>query len=295
MSNDQPNHVKEIAQLALSTTGKIIEVSDGEFTVEVYQAPNGSLASVKKLVDEYREAPKRREGTARMQTLESFCDHVNRFKDGDSAVFANRDGKELFAVLDYHRSTHAGQPRFGTHRTHYAFPLSDEWLAWNAKRGAQMSPGDFAEFLEDRIVDVIDPEGASDAVKEYGRSIGCHFASPTKLLELSRGLSIRVGTQIKNAQNLASGETHLTFATEHTDERGAPIKVPGAFVIAIPVFRSSDRFEVGVRLRYRLREGAILWTYDLARLSTIFDTAFDDACNEVGAKTGLPVLRGLPE
>ncbi|MDE8453326.1 DUF2303 family protein, partial [Klebsiella pneumoniae] len=81
--------------------------------------------------DQYRTNPLRRAGTATMLSLDSLIDHVNRFKDADTVVFADdsRSAPSMTAVLDYHRAGASGDPRFGKHRSLYAFPLSDEWKA----------------------------------------------------------------------------------------------------------------------------------------------------------------------
>lgn len=111
--------------------------------------------------DDYREHPLSRRGTAAMLSLDSLIDHVNRFKDLGSIIFAddNRDRPSITSVLDYH---HAGEanlvaPRAGRHRSTFAFPLSDEWIAWAESNGPKkaMEMADFAAFLENRIIDVL--------------------------------------------------------------------------------------------------------------------------------------------
>src|SRR3546814_747731 len=89
--------------------------------------------------DPFREQPLRRSGTAVLTALESFVAHVNRFKDEDSIIFASDDraAPSLTAVIDYHRQGHQGDPRFGQHRGHFAFPLSDEWKAWTKSGGVR--------------------------------------------------------------------------------------------------------------------------------------------------------------
>src|SRR5690348_16422519 len=84
------------------------------------------LHSLKRFRDELAERPERRTGTAKLTTLESFCEHVARFADEHSAIFASEDpnSPKLEAVLDYHEKGSGGAPRFGKHRAVYFFPLS---------------------------------------------------------------------------------------------------------------------------------------------------------------------------
>jgi len=264
---------------------------------EVLSVPDGrKVHSVKALLDEYLTAPERRKGTARFTDLDSFIAHTNRFRDTDSAIFADdsKGAPALLSVLDYHRATADGAPRFGEHRGAYAFPLSDEWTAWTAQNGKPMSQVDFARFLEDRLVDVADPSTASGSAADWAKCVGAAFASPSKLLELSRGLAVRVNAAVRGQHDIGSGATQVMFATEHTDINGAPIDVPGAFLLAIPVFKRGDLYPVPVRLRYRVKE-SVTWHYELARVDAVFEHAFGEACALVAEKTSLPVLRGNPE
>ena len=54
--------------------------------------------------DKWRAHPLRRTGTATMTSLDSFIEHVRRFRTTESALFAKEDrtAPALSAVLDYH-------------------------------------------------------------------------------------------------------------------------------------------------------------------------------------------------
>lgn len=270
-------------------------LEDGK-PVEVLVFPDGQVHSVKQFVDVYRDSPERRQGVARLQTLDSFIEHVKRFADGDSALWADRNptSPSMTAVLDYHRSGSNGSPRFGEHRSVYAFPLSDEWQAWSDADGKAMDQGTFAAFLEDRIADVSEASEGGP-VATLAERLEARLASASRLLELSRGLSVRESGKVTNAVNLSSGEGQLVYAVEHQDEHGAPIKVPGMFAIAIPVFQGGDLFQLAVRLRYRIRSGSITWSCELHRADLVFDTAFREACDKAARETGLPLFYGAPE
>lgn len=304
MSDAKKTEAEAVAEIAEKAEAKLFAMTDhlGDIRMTVLlNSPQGQkLQSVKGLLDEYRDAPERARGTAAMQTLPSFIDHVCRNKNCDSAVFADRSDvakPKMIAVIDYNHPSIGSRvrPAFGVHRISYDFPLSDEWKAWSEHNGVVMQQAKFAEFLENRIVDVCEPHEAEVRTHNFATKIGCALATPTKLLELSRGLSLRVGQVVKNRVSLGTGETDMTFATEHQDERGAPLKVPGAFLIGIPVFRSGERYQLAARLRYRIKEGALVWLYELAQVELLFDAAFEGACEEVKSGTGLPLFHGLPE
>ncbi len=259
------------------------------------------LKSTVPFTDEYLTAPKRRKGVAQIKSLESFIAHVNRFKDKDSALFANPDksSPSLQAVLNYHKSgeIEVAAPRFGDHRTAYSFPLSKEWNLWNRYHGKEMKQAEFAEFLEDNITDVRAPidEEITGKIQELRELIGGNFASPQKLMQLSKGLSVTESSKVKNSTNLATGETSIVYETEHTDGAGAPVNVPNFFLITIPVFEMGQPYLMAVRLRYRIRSGAIAWIFQLCRIENVFDDAFEEACNQAKDETALPLFVGSPE
>ena len=300
-----PLEIGELAQrAALAPTILEIKSPDGATgqilvipTVDESGRASAKLESAAKFCDEYRDAPAKRKGSANLCDVASLIAHVNRFKDVDSVVFAdtNRAKPSITAVLDYHRAGSDGAPRFGLHRSHYAFPVSDEWTAWTKAHGAEMGQASFAEFIETHMVDVVEPTAASDSANVFAEKCGVTLAAPSRLLELSRGLSINVGEQIVQAINLQSGEKQIQFKETHSDQSGAPLKVPGAFLIGIPVFRADSRYQVCVRLRYRKTGGSLTWFMDLWRYEEVFDAAILHACEVVKEGTQLPLLVGTPE
>lgn len=260
--------------------------------------PAGLTAhSVKQHLDEYRTAPERRKGRANLGDIASFVAHAKRFADSGSALFANASPSSptLTSVLDYHFDGADGMPRFCEHRGVYAFPLSDEWQAWTSRNGKQMTQADFAAWVEDRITDVIDPAQAGEGARGFAEAAGVSFASPSKVLELSRGLSVRATQRVQNATNTTTGEASIVFVSTHEAEQGGPLKVPGAFLIGIPVFRGEGPYQIAVRLRYRVRDGSISWFCEMYRADRVFDFAFREACELARTQTGLPLFVGTPE
>ena len=276
---------------------KTIELEDPEgMTVPAMLLPQGiRVESVKKLFDEYRTAPERRRGTATFEDLDSFIAHVQRFKDADSLLFARREPPSLTSVLNYHRAKPDGDPRFGDHRGLYQFPFSDEWQAWTEKNGEQMSQQDFAEFVEERIPDILDPSTPSTMAKDLAEAAELTYASPSRMLALSRGITVRQGVRVKNVTSLQSGEMAVHYETQNSDETGAPLAIPNAFLVGIPVFRNGARYVIAVRLRYRVGAGSMLWFYDLYQHDKVFDDAFGGACERAETETELPLYFGSPE
>lgn len=282
----------------------------GETPFGVSKPQNVTLQSLKPLLDEYATAPDRRKGTARLLDVDSFADHVNRFKDADSVLFGDPGqlpivnqgvrGPSLTCVFDYNPGGADNKAaRFGQHRAVYLFPLSEEWAAWTSKSGVAMDQAAFAAFLEDRIVDVSDaaPETLGETVRAFAQKLGVDvkFASAARLLQLASELEVHVNEKVRTAVKLGSGETSVQYEAEHVDKQGQPLRIPGAFVLALPVFKNGPRYQVAARLRYRVQQGTIAWWFSLHRVDLILDHATNEAFVRAHKQTELPLFQGFPE
>lgn len=266
---------------ALTLTGPA-----GPFSVLARPAGNGAwvIDSTKKLEDERLERPERREGTTTLHSIASFLAMFDRWADPGSIIFADQGGPRLTGIIDYHPEGYEAEPRFGRHRLVYEFPHAEEWTRWRAFDGQWQKQEEFAQRIEDVVVDIDTGEHLLTMAREFSdRFGGVKFAGPSALLELSRGLAVRVGAAVKNAVKLQSGEAQVNFVVEHTDIDGKPLQVPAAFLINIPVFRDGATYQLPVRLRYRVTGGTILWATDLYRPDRVLKHAFEAVVDEAAA------------
>ncbi len=281
-------------QLSIATNLGVIALRDQQ---------GARIVSMKPFIDEYAARPDRITGAATLFDVDSFVAYVNRHKNPSSVVFLdpNRERPRFTGVIDYHddlaktKQPESGGARFCRHRANYDFPLSDEWKAWMGANGKQLTQEVFAVWIENHVMDLMDPTSAGDSVKAFANKLGVPFADPARLITLSRGLTVYAGFQMTKVVNLSSGEAQMNFTEEHKDASGAPLAIPGAFVIALPVFRGGTHFQLAVRLRYRVVTGKVAWSFEVYQADRVFDTAIDDARVGVAKDTGLPVFVGAPE
>ena len=282
-----------IAHLARS--GQSIEVQSihdphTDSAVPVALVPGQGPKSLREQLDTYLERPRYNKGSAKLTTLASFIDHLTRLGTDDSAVFVSDE--HASTIYDYQSPTQTARR---AQRASYTFPVSDEWRAWKGADGKAMTQDAFAAFVEDRIVDVVDPVDAIDSSQRVARLIHAEFATPQRLMELSRGLSVRVGARVAQAVNLSSGEGQIAFASEHQDDAGKPLRVPGAFLIQVPVFDQWTAYQIPVRLRYRVKEGAVSWTCELWRAAAVQRDAVRDIAEAVQKAAPCRVYFGVGE
>ncbi len=305
------NMGENIAQTVHEITDRLSEVEiveaagdtgDGAYFLSV---PKGrELKELEPYFEKLRETPRRLQGTARLHDADSLIAHVNRFKDDGSALFLearNPGSMTLTAVYDYAQGF--GSPRWGGHRALYEFPLAEEFAAWQGSNKKSMDQAEFAEFIDDRILDIVAPPPAEDGpegehyepIERYAQSIGGSFAGPQRMMELSRGLSVKAEHHVEAHVKLESGEGAIRFAETHKAGDGGEVKVPPLFQIAVPLFEKGAVYRLAARLRYRVKGPAVVWVYELFRLRETVDHAVGELAGHVAAETGLPLLRGVPE
>lgn len=258
--------------------------------------------------DDYRSGPKRIKGTSLHTRLESFIEHVNKFKSAPSVLFAVDDMKSpsLTAVLNYNietsQSPFGDRPSagFSNHRSVFNFPLSEEWKVWTKHNNVKMDKGEFAQFLDDHFIHVEhvdDPSALNDDLRKLLSNNGAAGAlgSPSKLVALSRELEVHERSVLVDSRKLGDGTGEIRFKTEQTGPDGAPLNVPTVFILNIPIFAQGDIYRIGARLRFRPNGGHIQFWYELWGLERVFELAFAEACERATTETELPLFFGSPE
>ena len=161
--------------------------SDGDWThVEVTQ-PNAIAPIAPKIITQ----------AVKVQDVDSLMNYVNRFKNPDSALFADISSNTILGVIDYHTAANMPAGEVGTpptavpearHTKHTAsltLPHSIEWATWMAIDGRLMSHLDFSNHLEENSMDILPLGTMHDRLGEIIED------APTTILELCRELQVK--------------------------------------------------------------------------------------------------------
>ncbi|GGF56444.1 hypothetical protein GCM10007301_15120 [Azorhizobium oxalatiphilum] len=241
--------------------------------------------------------PIERKGTAKVTTLASFIDLSNRHKTGKSVIFGKTawPDPKLTTVLDYFDSQE--EATFGKHRVEYSFPLTEEFKAWIDNNGLEMDQVTFAAFLENHAAELASPFPGEKS--EFEQLFKERFAEPNELITLSRELEVFQSAKVKQSTRLQSGERQVIFTTEHQTSSGEKVDIPGIFMVSVAPFVSGDReaptVRIPARIRYRLKDGAIKWFYQLYRWQFWLRERVQQDLAEAAKETALPAYEGAPE
>lgn len=216
-------------------------------------------------VEKHLDAPLRISESHAFLDPQSLAGYLARFGGPNTQIFASLKSHQIKAVLDYHGPE---SPSWGTHLARLECELSDDWKAWTGFDGKTLGQIQFAEFLEDHQFNVIDPESAvvEEAVKN---------------LEANKTVVFKSGV------NLHNGATEFKYVESIEDNRQQTLKVPNKLVLGIQPFNFGKPYEVLARLRYRLNDGKLSFTYVLDRPDRVLKDAFQKVVKEVGELTGI--------
>ena len=128
--------------------------------------PDGfTIHDVAKLMQPYRERPRRITDVARLDTPGAFIDYANRFKTPDTALFVDfySGTWAIEIVVDYHAkraNKEAAKPAaadYQHHRAIYVPRLHPTLVEWSGVFNGPLEQAEFAQFLEFRLNDVSNP------------------------------------------------------------------------------------------------------------------------------------------
>lgn len=226
--------------------------------------------------------PERAVANVKLRDAASFIRYYADHAEGRSRIFASLEPASFVAVFDeffcavdesdsYSATNQANWRQF---RATFAVPASREWKLWTGQDRKAMSQLQFAEFLQDNLPDVVQPDG-------------------TTLLELALNFEASSSGNFVANQRLQDGSHNLQWRADNN--ASGTVKLPDHITLAIPVFENEAASEVSARLRYRMKEGVLTIWYELVRPHKVLELAFRATWDRIAKESGAVILLGSPE
>lgn len=286
---DTKTEAAVVAHLAdLSAESQRVAVAVGE--VYLVRDDAGGLSKLD--TDEYAENPRRDTGARSVTDAASFVAYVNRHAHRGTEVYAHANTSKVVAIIDSHEG--AGlNPGWQKHRVSLDLEHSKPWLAWANADGKWMEQADFADFLDDRYIDVIDPTAA-------------------RMIDIARTFQAHTNVTFESTIRDTSGDVKLNFVEDTKAKAGqkGDIEIPARIQLALRPYVGGPIYSIWANFRYRLRGGAVLLGFKLERPENILEAAFADIVTEIrdgrtdkrdGEETrvhdgigGVPIFMGRP-
>lgn len=215
-------------------------------------------------IEAYLPAPDRKVTTVNVYDVDSLAAYIADQNENRTRIFASVSKRTVEAVIDYHDEA----PSWCSHRAVLSCPFSDDWNDWNAKNKAALPQVTFAEFLEDHKWNVVDPDSAT-------------------LMQIVQNLEANKSVVFRSGVNLQDGSFQLEYTESVEDQTKGKLKVPKQLALGIQPFKFGKPYEVLARLRYRIQDGKLTFTYLLDRPDRVLEDAFKKVVEEVATKTGI--------
>lgn len=251
-----------------SVVAELADQADTEARVpidegEIYLA-RGSAGELRVIdTDDYAAAPRHTKASRVVTDAASLVAYVNRHKVSGTEIFAHTNTSTVIAVIDSHEGT-TGLPGWQKHTVRLALEKSKAWLAWEAVDGKLLEQDAFADFLDDRYLDVIEPD-------------------PARMIDIARTFQAKTKVDFESGIREASGDVTLHFKEETSVKAGqkGDIEIPARVKLALRPYVGGPIYFIWASFRYRLRGGAVLLGFRLERPENILDAAFADIVTEI--------------
>lgn len=220
-----------------------------------------------------RDRPTRKAGTATLADATSFIEYVKKHELAtETEIFADLEKASVAAVINSHASDEAG---WGDHRATLVLAYTPAWQAWTKSDRKMLGQVEFAEHIEDRVVDIVRPSGA-------------------EMLELAQTFQAKTKVSFESSKRLASGEQQLQYVEESTASAGrkGDITIPDTFDLGLAPYVGGAPFKVTARLRYRMTEGTLRLGYFLDRPEDVLRAAFEAVVESIAQGVSSPVFIG---
>lgn len=266
-----------VKELTIRAFGVQTPVRDGRDGVPFIVMPEGCTIGE---IESMLPSPLRIKNRVQVETPEDFVTYFARFAGPGAIITVDTAGACITCTLDY--SEDADTPAWGDHML-VCQPKEDwRYRAWSEISGRYMEQTPFAEWLEDRVVDVAVPDAAD-------------------LLEVASTLQAKKELTFRSAVRLDNGTTQLQCdeTLEATAGKGAKIDIPQQIVIGVPVFANTAPVRIDARLRYRVERGTLRFAIVIADPKAIREKALQRVVDVI--RTGVqrdpdqpqvPILRG---
>ena len=266
-------HGTEAAAVAdLAHQAAEAEVLEAGEVVSIH-VPAGATHIVEDL-ERFLPEPRRPRGTAQFHTAESFARYVNAHKQAETALYADVRDARVIAVFNDDNGAEGGWRDW---RGVLTLRRTEEWTAWVSRSGKLLTQVAFAELVEYRLIDLVDPAGAD-------------------LLELAQTLQVNTAVNFRSSTRLRDGQVQLRY--EETNEARAgtagELTVPATFTLRLAPFEGFAAYDVTARLRYRVSGGDLSIGFVLDRPNDIVETAFVDVLGAVQSDTDIEPFHGTP-
>lgn len=222
-------------------------------------------------LERFQDTPNRVDARPTFRDTASLVGYVNRFADPTIAVLtSSATARTITATLDHHKTD--GTPGWAAWTPSFAAQFDARFDAWRQINGRPLSQIKAGQFLEERAVDVIEPDAATimDMVMQFDALKKVTFKQSTRLHD---------------------GQRQFQYIEEN-EARGA-VTLPEKIKLRLPIFDGMEPDVFMVRLRFRIDDGSLNFSFEIHDQAEVEDVAFQRCEDAVrtGVAESIPLYR----
>lgn len=228
-------------------------------------------------------APRRKHARLALHDALSFVDYIKRHGSlTDSTIWCVADykaGKIKFTGILNDHGEAAEQAAWRDHRASFAPEFSEEWVRWTSQHKKPFNQQDFAAFIEDNLKDIASVDGSP---------------SGAQMLEMALTFEANQDMRFKSAMRLQNGGVQMSFVQDDDAQTLQKMQVFDRFSLGFPVFWNGDAYRMDARLRYRVRDGKLMFWFELIRPDKVLEAATQTLIKQIREQTGNAFFFGEP-
>lgn len=217
-------------------------------------------------LDDRAPQPRRITEKVRVVTPAGFVKYVRLFGKKDESIvickppMANDGSARFTALLDYHVDR---SPSWAGHRCILTLPTTKEWNDWMQHHKKPLDQVEFAQFLEDRIPEIVTPPGA-------------------QLVEMARTFEALSDVSFKSVDVARDGSRVLKYEEIIKEvPRADVMPLPQEITIVVAPYEGTAPQAIRARVRFTLQAGVLRLRYELIRPEDALEDAFRAARAEI--------------
>lgn len=301
----EPNNTQAAIEAGITIGALSVKVERGAYGVPYAVVHKDAsvqlLTGLQQAEDARAECPRALSGTAQILTEQSMIDHILRFKDKYSVLFATASA--VTAIYDYHEpmaqviidgavteQPQAALPQLRTrdklarwqrHRAEYTPKLSREWEKWITGAGKAMSQTEFADFLDENDQDIAGPTD--------NRKV------PTQADLVTLGHTLKVTSEDVVEATIDRTTGNYQMVAKQDMKPTGECKIPKEFDILIPIFDGGEKVRICCKFRLQKSGGQLKFGWVVPTAARMLREEYAAMAKRVGEKAAIPVIFGTPE
>ncbi len=258
----------------------IKQLADGAEPVNTHEEKNSAdkaqIVAIPKTHDIYDmkdflpKDPVRIVSSLSLYDVNSFIAYINEYKGPATHIFGQITKEPFYfkGIIDYHSKE---TPAWCDHSVMLVLQYSKEFANWHDINGKMLKQSEFAEFLKDHRMDIIEPVSSSIVELVMKLEVASHSYCSSKL-------PINNGTYLKYEE------------VSETAINGTVITVPDCITLNVPMFFGMALICIKAEFKIRIQDKVPMFGIRLLEIQNMELTALKAISELITKETGKKVL-----